>query len=82
MLLGIVAIGFRGVRESSVGHWVQIGAALLALISWVWAIIEVQTTDTLEGSQRKVWRIAVIAIPFVGGILYHMLHSKKGQIID
>ena len=48
----------------------------------VWSIIEVEKTDTLQGSQKKFWLIAVIAVPFVGGMLYHLLHSKRYTIVD
>jgi drug/metabolite transporter (DMT)-like permease len=82
IILGIVAIGFRSNRDNSTGDVLNIASAVLAIISWIWSIIEVQTTDTLKGSQRKVWRIAVIAIPFVGGMLYHLMHSKKNTIVD
>lgn len=82
MILGMIAIGFRSNREHSTGDILAIASAVLAFISWVWAIFEVQTTNTLQGTQRMFWRIIVVAIPFVGGLLYHLLHGKKGTIVD
>ena len=78
----VIAIGLRANRNNSAGDVLTIIGAALMLISWVWAIFEVQNTDSLEGSQKKFWLIAVIAIPFVGGILYHLLHSKRNTIVD
>ncbi|HZH63661.1 MAG TPA: hypothetical protein VEY10_02140 [Flavisolibacter sp.] len=82
IILGLLSIGFRANRNNSVGDILSIVAAGMAIISWIWSIFEVQTTDTLQGSQRKFWRIAVIAIPFAGGILYHLMHSKRNTIVD
>ena len=88
-ILGIVAILIHGIaialRTSSNHQMADILAiigSVLMLISWVWAIVEVQKTDTLQGSQRKFWRIAVVAIPFAGGMLYHLMHSKRNTIVD
>lgn len=82
ILIGMVAIGFRANRNNDVGDVLVIIAAILFIVCWIWGIIEVATTDTLEGSQKKFWLIAVIAVPFVGGMLYHMLHSRRNTIVD
>lgn len=82
VLLHIVAIGFRTSRNNQIADILSIGGFALMLVSWVWSIIEVQTTSTLQGSQRKFWRIGVVAIPFIGGMLYHMMHSKRNTIVD
>lgn len=82
VLFHVIAIGLRANREHRTADVLTIIGIALMFISWVWSIIEVQKTDTLEGSQKKFWLIAVIAIPFVGGILYHLLHSKRNTIVD
>lgn len=82
VLLHAIAIGFRANRDHHTGDILSITGSVLMLVSWVWSIIEVQRTDTLLGSQKKFWRIAVIAIPFAGGMLYHLLHSKRNTIVD
>lgn len=82
VLFHVIAIGMRANRNNYTGDVLTIIGAGLMLISWIWAIFEVQKTDSLEGSQKKFWLIVVIAIPFVGGILYHLLHSKRNTIVD
>lgn len=82
ILLGMIAVGLRSNRDVETSDIVAIIAGVLFLICWVWGIVEVATTDTLQGSQKKFWLIAVIAIPFVGGMLYHWLHSKRNTIVD
>lgn len=88
-ILGIVAIvilvasiAFRNNRENGIGNILVIVTAVLMTISWIWSIIEVSRTNTLEGGQKIVWTIAVVAVPFVGGMLYHWLHSKPNTIVD
>ena len=88
-ILGIVAIimlgvsiAFRNNRESGTGDVLIIVTAVLMTISWIWSIFEVTKTDTLEAGQKVLWTIAVVAIPFVGGMLYHWLHSKRNTIVD
>ncbi len=82
ILVGAAAIGFYANKANDTAFILILVTAALGIISWVWAIFEVQTTDTLQGSQRKFWRIAVVAIPFIGGMLYHLLHSKRDTIVD
>ncbi|GAA4730950.1 PLDc N-terminal domain-containing protein [Flavisolibacter ginsenosidimutans] len=78
----VLSIGFRNNRDNNTGDVLIIISAVLMTVSWIWSIFEVQKTDTLEGGQKVVWLIAVIAIPFVGGMLYHWLHSKRNTIVD
>ena len=82
VLLHIVAIALRTNRNNQVADIVMIGGFGLMVVSWIWSIFEVQNTSTLQGSQRKFWSIAVISIPFIGGMFYHMMHSKRNTIVD
>lgn len=82
ILLGMIAVGLRANRDLETSDTVAIVAGVLFVICWVWGIVEVATTNTLQGSQKKFWLIAVIAVPFVGGMLYHWLHSRRDTIVD
>jgi len=82
VLLHLFALAMRSSRNSQVADFLTLAGATLMVVCWVWAVFEVAKTDTLEGSQKKFWLIAVIAIPFVGGMLYHMMHSKRNTIVD
>jgi len=82
IIVGAAAIGFYVRKDSSTADILVFITAIMGVTSWVWSIVEVQRTDTLLGSQKKFWRIIVIAIPFMGGLLYHLLHSKKDTIVD
>ena len=82
IIVGAAAIGFYANKDNTTGNLLVMITAVMGLVSWVWSIIEVQRTDTLQGSQKKFWRIFVITVPFVGGMLYHLLHSKRDTIVD
>lgn len=88
-ILGVVAIvmlgvslAFRNNRENGIGNVLVIVTAVLMTISWIWSIVTVTKTNTLDSGQKVLWTIAVVAIPFVGGMLYHWLHSKPNTIVD
>lgn len=81
LMLG-VSIAFRNNRENGTGNTIVVVTAALMTISWIWSIVEVTRTNTLDGGQKVLWTIAVVAIPFVGGMLYYWLHSKPNTIVD
>jgi hypothetical protein len=82
VLMHVVAIALYSGRNHEGANIFMIGGFALMAICWIWGIIEVANTTTLQGSQRKFWLIAVIAIPFVGSMFYHMMHSKRNTIVD
>lgn len=82
LLMHAISIGLYTARYHEAAVYFMIGGFALMAICWIWSIIAVSTTDTLQGSQRKFWLIAVIAIPFVAGMLYHIMHSKRNTIVD
>ena len=81
VFFSLLAIGFRANGDNSTGDVLLYVAIVLGAIHWIWSIIDVWRTDTLDGSQKVVWLIAVIAIP-LGGMLYYILHSKRNTIVD
>lgn len=82
ILLHFIAIGLYTARYLDAASVFMIGGFALMAICWIWSIIEVSRTDTLRGSQKVFWLIAVIAIPFVAGMFYHLMHSKRNTIVD
>lgn len=82
ILLHVVALGLRTTSNHEAAYILMIIGFALMAIGWIWSIIEVTRTSTLQGSQRVFWLIAVIAIPFVGGMFYHIMHSKRNTIVD
>jgi hypothetical protein len=82
VLSHVVAIALYTNRSNQAAGILMVAGFVLMAICWIWAIILVAGTDTLQGSQKKFWLIAVIAIPFIGGMFYHLMHSKRNTIVD
>lgn len=80
-IFGACAIGFRANNMTDVSFILVYIAIGLLLVHWIWSIVDVGKTDTLEGSQKKFWLIVVIAIP-LGGMFYYIMHSRKNTIVD
>jgi lipopolysaccharide export LptBFGC system permease protein LptF len=81
VLLGVVAIALYTARKNETAGILIVIAMVLGVVHWIWSIIDVSKTTTLQGSQKKFWLIAVIAIPF-GGTFYYLMHSKRNTIVD
>lgn len=81
VILGVIAIGLYTARNNSVASVFMVIAMILGVVHWIWSIIDVAKTDTLKGSQKRFWLIAVICIPF-GGTFYYLMHSKRNTIVD
>ena len=82
LFMHAIEIGLYTARYLEAADGLIIAGFALMAICWVWSIIKVSTTGTLQGSQRKLWLIAVIAIPFVAFMFYHRMHSKRNTVID
>ena len=81
VLIGAIAIGLYTAHNNEVAQILMIIAMVMGVIHWIWSIIDVANTTTLQGSQKKFWLIAVICIP-IGGSFYYMMHSKRNTIVD
>lgn len=65
--------------QSSYYFW--IAATLIGGIHWIWTIIEVIGRNDLKNFQKRFWLILVVAVPVVGGMLFHILHQQKDKIV-
>jgi hypothetical protein len=53
----------------------------MAVIYWIWSVIDVLTADDLKPFQKKFWLIIVLIIPAFGGALYHIMHQRSKKIV-
>jgi formate hydrogenlyase subunit 3/multisubunit Na+/H+ antiporter MnhD subunit len=44
--------------------------SLLALIFWVWMLIDAIKNPRLQGNQRIVWVLVIILVPCLGSLIY------------
>jgi Phospholipase_D-nuclease N-terminal len=79
-IIFFVGIGMRA-NSMAAGDYVLVGSIVLGAIHYIWSILDVSKTDTLQTSQRTLWLIVVICIPAAGSILYYILHSRRNQVI-
>jgi hypothetical protein len=63
------------------GHYMMYAGCLLMGIFWIWSVINVLSAPDLKPFQKRFWMIAVIAVPVIGGLVFHIMHQKAGKII-
>ncbi len=50
-------------------------------IFWIWSIAEVVSSNELKPFQKRFWLIVVLAVPVMGGLVFHVLHQRSGKIV-
>jgi uncharacterized membrane protein len=83
-LIGLVLffIGLSMLSEnSSTGSVLMYIGLGMAVIYWIWSVIEVLSTEDLKPFQKKFWLIIVLIIPAFGGALYHLMHQRRRKIV-
>lgn len=76
MLIGVIMRN-DGLRA---GDFVFFFGTSLLGIFWIWSVIMVLSATDLKPFQKRFWMIAVIAVPVLGGLVFHILHNKAGRI--
>lgn len=79
ILLFIIGIGARSYGYR-MGDYITIGATVLGGITWVLSVINVISRHDLKPFQKRFWLIAVIAAPFIGGMLFFIMHQKANRL--
>ncbi len=60
-----------------------IGVALVGLISlgcfafWVWMLIDCLSNEPSEGSDKVVWALVLILLPFIGALIYFFVRRPQ-----
>lgn len=57
-------------------------ALVLAAIYWIWMIVLISGTKDLFTYQKRFWQILVISVPFVGALLYQLLHQQSKRLVN
>ncbi len=53
----------------------------MAVIYWIWSVIDVLGADDLKPFQKKFWLIIVLIVPAFGGALFHVMHQRRKKIV-
>jgi uncharacterized membrane protein len=83
-LIGLVLffIGLYMLTEnSSTGTTLMYIGIGMAVIYWIWSVIDVLTADDLKPFQKKFWLIIVLIVPAFGGAIYHIMHQRRRKIV-
>ncbi len=80
-LLVFTGIGMKANSAASGNIVLYIGFALMGIF-WVWSVIKVVTAPDMKPFQKRFWLIAVVAVPVLGGLVFHIMHRTPGKIIS
>jgi len=83
-LIGIVLffIGLYMLSENaSTGTTLMYIGVAMAVIYWIWSVIDVLTADDLKPFQKKFWLIIVLIVPAFGGAMFHIMHQRSKKIV-
>jgi hypothetical protein len=53
------------------------GLMMLALIFWLWVLIDCVTKESSEGNDKLAWTILIIFVPWIGAILYYFVRRPE-----
>ena len=76
-----IGIGLRSSGSSAGSILLYIGIGLMGLF-WFWSIAKVLSAPDMRPFQKRFWMISVIAVPVLGGLVFHILHRKAGKIVS
>ncbi|MEJ7913913.1 MAG: hypothetical protein WKF70_12215 [Chitinophagaceae bacterium] len=74
-----VGLALKSSGSSSSHILILLGLGFIGVF-WVWSIVMVLTAPDLKPFQKRFWMIAVIAVPAMGGLVFHIMHNKAGRI--
>lgn len=80
-VLLFIGIGTKANGDASGNIFLYIGVALMGIF-WIWSIIKVVTAPDMRPFQKRFWMISVIAVPVLGGLVFHIMHRKAGKIVS
>jgi Phospholipase_D-nuclease N-terminal len=50
---------------------------ILCLILWIWALVDCLHNSGLQGTEKLIWVLVIIFLPFLGSILYLLIGRNK-----
>jgi hypothetical protein len=80
-ILVFIGIGMK-TTGAAAGSYVLYGGFALMGLFWILSIIKVISASDLKPYQKRFWMIAVIAVPVLGGLVFHIMHQQAGKIVS
>ncbi len=72
-VFGMSGVGIFGLVASLVSAVV----GLAMFVFWLWMLIHAITNKGLDGTEKIVWVLVVILLPFLGSLIYFFLGRPK-----
>jgi hypothetical protein len=63
------------------GTYIVYFAVLLGGVHWIWSIVDVISRTDMKPFQKRFWLIAVVAAPYIGSMLFYIMHQQAGKIV-
>lgn len=68
-------------KEMPAGEYIMYFGLIVAGIVWVWSVWDVIFAHDMKGFQKMFWLIITVSVPVMGGLLFYLMHQKKGKIV-
>jgi hypothetical protein len=81
VLLVFIGIGMKSYGAVSGDIILYIGFGLMGIF-WIWSVVNVLSAPDMKPFQKRFWMIAVIAVPVLGGLVFHFMHRRAGKIVS
>ncbi|MGC9256894.1 PLD nuclease N-terminal domain-containing protein [Desulfurella sp.] len=59
------------------GFFVMGVLSLIAVVLWIYALIDILKNDFKDGLTKVIWLVLVIVLPFLGSILYFFIGRNQ-----
>ncbi|HZT99354.1 MAG TPA: PLD nuclease N-terminal domain-containing protein [Ktedonobacteraceae bacterium] len=53
------------------------GIAVLALIFWLWVLVDCLTKEPSEGNEKVSWTLFILMVPVIGALLYYFIRRPE-----
>ncbi len=51
--------------------------ALLAVVFWIWMLIDAIQNPALNGTEKVVWVLVILFLHFLGALIYYFVGRRK-----
>lgn len=80
VILLFIGLGTRSEGSRTGDVLMYAGVALIGIF-WLWSIGLVLSANDLKPFQKRFWMIVVVAVPVLGGLVFHVMHNRPGKIV-
>ncbi len=53
------------------------GLAALAMIFWIWVLVDCLTKESSEGNDKVAWVLVILLVPLIGALIYYFVRRPE-----